>query len=220
MRRVQRLVAVADAVDELAVFGQGKLLGEVAAAARFVERVSVYLGLDDRPAEASIQVIRDFLFRVEPWAFADPVSRVDRRLTGTRLRAEIGAPRLAGDPGAGCQHPAMRIGARQPAKISTVSDRLTGHEERHQARRDAVRGWHWPSALPVRNRRDRDDAGADRYPQQYLLHVSSQLVAKQYKLPTPWVRFSAVWLQPLVPCDEFHEPLLPPLRSGNPIHAF
>ena len=38
-------------------------------------------------------------------------------------------------------------------------------------------------------------------------------------MPTPCVLGNESWLQPLVPCDEFQEPLPPPLRSGKPIWA-
>ena len=40
-----------------------------------------------RPGEIAAQIIDDPGFRVEPGSFTDTITRVDSRLTGTRLRA-------------------------------------------------------------------------------------------------------------------------------------
>ena len=89
-----------------------------------------------------------------------------------RPNAQIGFP----DRNGGGKRLAVRIRTRQPAKVPSISDGLTGHEERHQAGGNAVRGRH--SAV-LCDRRARHDNGADRYPQEDVLHEPSQFVAKQ-----------------------------------------
>jgi hypothetical protein len=76
---------------------------------------------------------------VVPGSLADPIARVDRGLAGARLRAEIGAPgAVARADGLG-KLLAVRIGARQPAEIAPIADRLARDEERHRhAARHAV----------------------------------------------------------------------------------
>ena len=60
---VARRQRVTDAIDELALFGQRELLRQVAAAARFIQGVSVYFRLDDRRLSRRIQIVRNPLLR-------------------------------------------------------------------------------------------------------------------------------------------------------------
>ena len=53
---------VANAIDEFALLGEGEFLRQVAATARFIQGVSVYLGLDDRPVEPAAQIVQEPLF--------------------------------------------------------------------------------------------------------------------------------------------------------------
>ena len=73
---------VTNAIDEFALFGQCELSCQVAAAARFIQGVYVYFGLDDRSVEPAAQIVREPLLRIEPGTRSDTVSCVDGWLTG------------------------------------------------------------------------------------------------------------------------------------------
>src|SRR6266478_1395031 len=81
LRASQRIVlvgGVATAIDDIALFGEGRLLGQVVGA---MELVDVF---GDGDALA-----------VLPWSTADAVAGIDRRLSVDGLRAEVGVPRMA-----------------------------------------------------------------------------------------------------------------------------
>jgi len=69
---------------------------------------------------------------VVPGTRADSIARVDGRLTGAGLRAEIGAPRPAAYTDGFGESLAVRIRAGQAAEIAAVADRLAGDEECHR----------------------------------------------------------------------------------------
>jgi len=72
---------VTDAVDEFALFGDCEFFVRLLPRPRFVQRVAMYFGLDDRPLEPAAQIVRDPFLRVVPGTLADPVSRINSRLT-------------------------------------------------------------------------------------------------------------------------------------------
>ena len=116
---VARRQRVTNAIDECALLGQCELLGEVAATARFIQGISVYLGLDDRSRETPVQIIRQPLFRTEPRPGADAVSCVDGRMTGPSLCTEVCAPRLSACTNRGCKRLTVRISTRQSISDSS-----------------------------------------------------------------------------------------------------
>ena len=89
---------VTNAIDEFALFGQCEFFCQVAAAARFIQGVSVYFGLDERSVEPAAQIVREPLLRIEPGTRSDTVSCVDGRLTGPGPSAQVRAPRLPPAP--------------------------------------------------------------------------------------------------------------------------
>jgi hypothetical protein len=81
---------------------------------------------------------------VVPWARADTIARINGRLIGAGLRAEVGVPdsvTRADDSG---EILAMCVGTGQSAEIAAVTDRLAGYEERHRrpARHAVLRDRH------------------------------------------------------------------------------
>src|SRR5262249_35825545 len=74
---------VADAVDHLTLFGQRCLLGQVVAAARSLERVTVQICDALRDAGA---------FDVEPGTRTDAIARVDGGLGACSAGAEVSVP--------------------------------------------------------------------------------------------------------------------------------
>src|SRR5258705_5131350 len=104
---------VANAVDEVALFGQCEFLRQIAPTARFVQGIAVYFGLDDGPAEPPVQVVRNPFLHAVPRAFADAVPCVDGRLAGTGLRTEIGTPRSVARANGGRQPLAPSVGPCQ-----------------------------------------------------------------------------------------------------------
>src|SRR5262245_25138611 len=76
---------------------------------------------------------RDHLpFGIEPRPVADAAARIDLRHAGTRLRAEIGVPRLVACAGRGGEVLADLIGAREPAEIACSAWSLAGDKETHR----------------------------------------------------------------------------------------
>jgi hypothetical protein len=105
---------VAGAVDDLALFGERGLLGEVVAGAVEVGDI-----LGDHDA-----------FRILPRPLADAVARVHRRLTIGRLGRQIGAPGFWRAKACGLgQALAVIVGAGEPAKIAAIADAVAGQEK-------------------------------------------------------------------------------------------
>src|SRR5690349_17942118 len=108
---------IADAVNDLSVLIACGLFEQIAAALRLDQRVSVKFAKVRR----NDGVLRRPQLRerpVEPGPGADAVTRVDGGLSGTRLRAEVRVPGVAARADSRRKRLAMRVGARQPAKVS------------------------------------------------------------------------------------------------------
>ena len=140
---------IADAVNELSMLVARGLLEQIAAALRLDERVSVKFG----KVRGNDGVLRRPQLRerpVEPGPGADTVTRVDGRLPGTSLRAEIGVPGVTARADSRRKRLAMRIGARKSAKVSAFTETDAGDEKGHssRSRRRATGGWR--DALGIR----------------------------------------------------------------------
>ena len=107
---------VAAAVDDVALFGERGLLGEIVAGAVQIGDI-----LGDHDA-----------FRILPGALADAVARIHGRLAVGGLRREVGVPGLdstcAGARGLR-QRLAMIVGAGKAAEIAAIADAVAGQEE-------------------------------------------------------------------------------------------
>src|SRR6478752_6656773 len=83
----------------------------------------------------AVQIIdarrNDRALEILPRAVADAVARVDRRLAGGLLSAEIGAPGLAPRAVARRQGLAMRVGAFEAADVGALAGSGARDEERH-----------------------------------------------------------------------------------------
>jgi len=73
-------------------------------------------------------------FGVVPGTDADPVTGVDRGVTGGPVLAQVRVPRLGTGTRCGRQHLAMAIGAKQAAEIAPLAGTCTGHEKAHRIR--------------------------------------------------------------------------------------
>src|SRR5829696_8288072 len=116
LRSRQHIVAVrrvAGTADDLALFGERGLLGEVVAGA-------VQFGdvLGDHRA-----------LGILPRPLADAIARIDGRLTVGGLRREVGAPGLAAGSGRLRQCLAVIIRAGEPAEVAAIADAVAGQEE-------------------------------------------------------------------------------------------
>src|SRR5438105_1647742 len=86
---------IADAMNDLSMLVACGLLEQIAAALRLDERVSVKFG-KVRRNDGVLRLPQLRERPVEPRPGADTVTRVDGRLSGTRLGAEIGVPGFTG----------------------------------------------------------------------------------------------------------------------------
>src|ERR1700722_1971678 len=125
---------IADAVNDLSMLVACGLLEQIAAALRLYERVSVKFGKVCR----NDGVLRLPQLRerpVEPRPVADTVTRVDGRLPGASLSAEIGVPSVTARTDSRGQRLAVPGGARQSAKVSAFTETDAGDEKGHSSRR-------------------------------------------------------------------------------------
>src|SRR5262249_47243998 len=116
LRSRQHIVTVwrvAAAVDHLALFGKRSLLRKVVVWAMQIGRV-----LCDRHT-----------LGILPRTLANAITRIDRGLTVSSLRREIGAPGFCADACRLRQRLAMLVGAGEPAKIGAVADADAGDKE-------------------------------------------------------------------------------------------
>ena len=121
---------IAHAVDDLALLGSRGLLEKIAAAFRLDERVSVkfaeilgndrVLGLPKLGARS-----------VVPGTGADAVARIDGRLSGAILSAEVSVPGVIARANCGSQRLAVRVGSGQPAEIAAFAEAYAGDEKGH-----------------------------------------------------------------------------------------
>src|SRR5665213_2754355 len=125
---------IAHAVDDISMLVACGLLEQIAAALRLNQSIAVKLAQVRRDNG----VLRFPQLRerpVEPRPGADTVTRVDGRLSGTSLSAEIGVPGVAAPADCCCKRLAMRIGARKPAKVSSFTETDAGYEKGHPSLR-------------------------------------------------------------------------------------
>ena len=101
------------AVDDLALFAERGLLGEVVAGAVQIGDV-----LGDHRA-----------LGILPRSLADAVARIDGRLAVGGLRREVGAPGFAAGAGGLRQRLAVIVGAGEAAEIAAIADAVAGQEE-------------------------------------------------------------------------------------------
>src|SRR5262245_21839977 len=116
------------------------LLEEIGAALRLDQRISVKIGEVHR----NEGVLRRAQLRVrpiEPRAFADAVTRVDRWLSGTSLSAEIGVPSMTAGADSRRERLTVRVSARKSAEVSAFADTHAGDEESHFGRSWIAAGW-------------------------------------------------------------------------------
>jgi len=110
------------------------LLEQIAAALRLNQSIAVKLAQVRRDNG----VLRFPQLRerpVEPRPGADTVSRVDGRLSGTSLGAEIGVPGVAARADSRRKRLAMRIGTRKSAEVSPFTETDAGDEKGHSSLR-------------------------------------------------------------------------------------
>src|SRR6185436_1053940 len=101
--------------DHLAPLGERRVLLDVVP-------VAVQLG----------DVVRDeHALRVVPGPVANPVLRVDRRVAGRPVLAQVGVPRLAAGAGGHGEHLAVAVRAEQPPEVPALAWTHAGDEEAH-----------------------------------------------------------------------------------------
>src|SRR3954467_9582716 len=116
---------VADAVNQLPVLVARRLLEQVAAALRLHQRIAVQLA----EVRRDDGVLRRPQLRerpVEPRPLADAIARVDGGLPGARLRAQVRVPRFAARADSRRELLAVRVGAREAAKVAALADADAG----------------------------------------------------------------------------------------------
>jgi len=124
---------IADAVNDLSMLVACGLLEQIAAALRLDERVSVkFAKVRGNDGVLRLPQLRER--PVEPRPGADTVTRVDGRLSGTSLRAEIGVPGFTARAHSSRKRQAVRVGARKSAKVSAFTETHAGHEKSHSSR--------------------------------------------------------------------------------------
>ena len=124
---------IADAVNDLSMLVAGGLLEQIAPALRLNKGIAVKLAevLRDN------RVLRLPQLRerpVEPRPGADTVPRVDGRMPGTSLGAEIGVPGVTARADSRRKRLPVRIGARKSAKVPAFTETDAGDEEGHSSR--------------------------------------------------------------------------------------
>src|SRR5207253_6927135 len=99
----------------------------------------------------AVQVVKvgrdDFALEVLPWAVADAVARIHRRLAACFLRAEVGVPGLAARAMALRQSLAILIRTFDAAEIGALAGSGAGDEERHFGRLRQLRRGGWRGRL-------------------------------------------------------------------------
>jgi hypothetical protein len=114
----------------LALLGSRGLFEKIAAALRLDERISMkfpeILG-NDRVLRLTQLAPRC----VVPGSGADAVTRIDGRLSGTSLGAEVGVPGVIARAHGGSQRLAVRVGSGEPAEIAAIAEAHAGHEKGH-----------------------------------------------------------------------------------------
>src|ERR1700676_5008032 len=124
---------IADALNDLSMLVACGLLEQIAAALRLNQSIAVKLA----------QVLRDNgVLRlpqlrerpVEPRPGGDTVTRVDGRLSGTSLGAEIGVPGVTARANSRRKRLAVRVGARKSAKVPAFTETDAGDEKGHSNR--------------------------------------------------------------------------------------
>jgi hypothetical protein len=125
---------ITHAVDDLSMLIACGLLEQIAAALRLNQSIAVKLA----EVRRDNGVLRFPQLRerpVEPRPGADTVSRVDGRLSGTSLGAEIGVPGVAARADSRRERLAMRIGTRKSAEVSPFTETEAGDEKSHSSLR-------------------------------------------------------------------------------------
>ncbi len=124
---------IAHAVNDLSMLVACGLLEQIAASLRLNERVSVKFAQVRR--DNSVLRLPQLRERpVKPRPFADTVTRVDGRLSGTSLGAEIGVPGVGARADSRRKRVAVRIGARKSAQVSAFAEADAGHKKGHSRR--------------------------------------------------------------------------------------
>src|SRR5258705_9973034 len=137
---------IADAVNELSMLVACGLLEQIAAALRLNQSIAVKLAQIRRDDG----VLRRPQLRerpVEPRSGANTITCVDGGLSGASLGTEIGVPGVTARADSRRKRLAMRVGARESAKVSAFAHADAGDEEGHSRRsriatgrrRDALR---------------------------------------------------------------------------------
>ena len=137
---------IADAVNELSMLVACGLLEQIAAALRLNQSIAVKLAQIRRDDG----VLRWPQLRerpVEPRSGANTITRVRRGLSGASLGTQIGVPGVTARADSGRKRLAVRVGARESAKVSAFAHPDARDEEGHfgrariatAGRRDALR---------------------------------------------------------------------------------
>jgi len=124
---------IAHAVNDLSKLVACGLLEQIAAALRLNQCIAVKLA-QVRRDDGVLRLPQLRERPVKPRPAADTVTRVDGRLSGTSLGAEIGVPSVTARADSRRKRLAVRIGARKSAKVSAFTDADAGDEESHSSR--------------------------------------------------------------------------------------
>ena len=130
---------IADAVNELSMLVACGLLEQIAAALRLNQRIAVKLAQIRRDDG----VLRRPQLRerpVEPRSGANTITRVDGGPSGASLRTQIGVPGVTARADSRRKRLAVRVGARESAKVSAFAHADAGDEESHLGRRRIATG--------------------------------------------------------------------------------
>ena len=125
---------IAHAVNDLSKFVACGLLEQIAAALRLNQSIAVKF----TEVRRDNGVLRFAQLRerpVEPRARADTITRVDGRLSGTSLSAEVRVPSVAAPANSRRKRLAVRIGARKAAEVSAFTETDAGNEKSHSSLR-------------------------------------------------------------------------------------
>ena len=113
-------MAIADAVNYLSMLVACGLLEQIAAALRLNQSIAMKLAQIRR--DNGVLRLPQLRERpVEPRPGADTVTRVNGRLSGPRLGAEIGVPGVTARTDSRRKRLAVRVGARKSAKVSAFT---------------------------------------------------------------------------------------------------
>jgi len=72
-----------------------------------------------------------FAANIVPWSRADAIARIDGRLAGTSLRAQVGAPCPISRTHVCSQPLAVYVCPDETAEVTAVTDRLARDKKRH-----------------------------------------------------------------------------------------